>query len=102
MFWSEFKVNNSAMTAPNIPHARWLLVGLLFAAFIAGLIALAAATGWEDVLAAVDRLTPGQYAVLLLLSLANYLFRGMRWHLLCGALAQAETAEPATTSLLSG
>ena len=75
------------MTAPNIHNVRWLLVGLLFAAFLIGLVALAAATGWDDVLAAVDRLTPAQYAILLGLSLANYLFRGMRWHLLCGALS---------------
>ena len=86
MFWSSFKVNNDAMTAPKIPTIRWLIVALLFGGFLFGLIALAAATGWQDVLAAVDRLTLPQYVILLLLSLANYLLRGMRWHHLCGAL----------------
>ncbi|MCB2127963.1 MAG: flippase-like domain-containing protein [Rhodobacteraceae bacterium] len=48
--------------------------------FLAGLAGLIGATGWQEVRDQVARLTPWQGAVLLALSLANYLLRGLRWH----------------------
>jgi len=57
------------------------LMGGLLALFLAGLTGLAAATGWQETLAWVARLGAVQVAALLALSLANYLLRGLRWHL---------------------
>jgi uncharacterized protein (TIRG00374 family) len=58
-----------------------LILGGLFALTIVGLVGLAAATGWEETLAQVRMLGTGQIVVLLALSLVNYLFRGLRWHI---------------------
>jgi uncharacterized protein (TIRG00374 family) len=57
-----------------------VLVGL-FALVLAGLAALAAATGWEETWAQITRLKGWQLLVLLGLSLVNYVLRGLRWHL---------------------
>lgn len=57
-----------------------LMVGLLTLVLI-GLFGAAAATGWEETLAQMSKLTLWQMGVLLLLSLANYGLRGLRWHL---------------------
>lgn len=57
-----------------------ILLGL-FALVLAGLLGLAAATGWEDTRAQLMKLSWMQFAVLLALSLVNYLFRGLRWHI---------------------
>lgn len=62
-----------------------VIIGLL-ALFLAGIIGLAAATGWEDTLAQLQRLSLIQVAALLALSLANYLCRGARWHLFAQTL----------------
>lgn len=62
---------------------RWrdmALLGGLVALVLVGLLGLAAATGWEETTAALGRLTAGEMCVLLALSLANYLFRALRWH----------------------
>ncbi|OYX43899.1 MAG: hypothetical protein B7Z02_07620 [Rhodobacterales bacterium 32-67-9] len=70
-------------TPPPTPSRRVrdmaVIVGLL-ALFVAGLFGLAAATGWEETRAQIARLALWQGAVLLALSLANYLLRGLRWH----------------------
>jgi uncharacterized protein (TIRG00374 family) len=52
----------------------------LIVLFLAGLVGLISATGWQDVRDQVARLSLWQGAVLLVLSLANYLLRGLRWH----------------------
>lgn len=57
----------------------WILAGV-FALMVAGLGALAAATGWDDTWEAIARITGAQLALLLILSLVNYLARGLRWH----------------------
>jgi len=57
------------------------LMAGLFALVIVGLVTLALATGWEETVAQIERLTGWQFAVLLGLSLVNYGFRGLRWHL---------------------
>jgi uncharacterized membrane protein YbhN (UPF0104 family) len=62
------------------------LVLLLLALAAAGLAGLSAATGWDEMGAALDRLTPAMLGVLLALSLMNYALRGLRWHLAARAL----------------
>ena len=59
---------------------RLIIAGLVLL-FVAGLIGLAAATGWQETRAQIARLSLWQGAVLLALSLVNYGFRGLRWHL---------------------
>ncbi|SIO53962.1 conserved hypothetical protein [Rhodovulum sp. ES.010] len=70
-----------ARTAP-LHRARdtALMAGLLLLV-VAGLGALAAATGWAETRAQMMRLGLAQIGVLLALSLVNYLMRGLRWHL---------------------
>lgn len=73
---------------------RWrdiALLGLLFAFVLAGLVGLAAATGWEETKHQLMQLTLGQIAILLILSLVNYLFRGARWHLFSNRLGLPTT-----------
>ncbi|AUJ63124.1 hypothetical protein B9057_01750 [Aestuarium zhoushanense] len=66
-------------------HRRWRDIALLAGLFgfvIAGLAGLALATGWEDTIAQLSRLSFLQFVVLLGLSLVNYVFRGSRWHVM--------------------
>lgn len=59
--------------------------------FLVGLIGLFAATGWEETTAQIARLSLWQGALLLLFSLANYLLRGLRWHLFARRLGLPTT-----------
>ncbi|MDQ2092045.1 flippase-like domain-containing protein [Marimonas arenosa] len=74
---------SSTDTRPTSPRRLrdLALLGGLFALVIGGLVSLAAATGWEETLAQLTKLGPVQIALLLGLSLVNYLFRGLRWHI---------------------
>ena len=66
-------------------HRRWRDIALLAGLFgfvIAGLAGLALATGWEETIAQLSRLSFLQFVVLLGLSLVNYVFRGSRWHVM--------------------
>ncbi|MEL7344503.1 MAG: lysylphosphatidylglycerol synthase transmembrane domain-containing protein [Pseudomonadota bacterium] len=78
-------------THPASPDRRparsgvWITLGLL-ALVVLGFAGLAATTGWQESLDALTRLTGGQMIALLVLSLINYLFRGLRWHLCARAL----------------
>ena len=77
------------ITAPKSAGRKWreiALLGALFAFVIAGLAGLAAATGWEETKHQLMQLTWAQVAILLALSLVNYLFRGGRWHLFSNRL----------------
>lgn len=70
---------------PRTPRGRRardlaIMAGLV-ALFAAGVAGLFAATGWKETWAQVMRLTLAQGAILLALSLVNYLLRGLRWHL---------------------
>ncbi len=65
----------------------YLLTFLLILLVTAGLVGLALATGWRETLASIRAITWGQVAVLLALSLCNYLLRALRWHWLCRGLA---------------
>lgn len=74
-----------AATSSRRWHDKLLLVGLLILV-IAGLAGLAAATGWDETVAALKSLSLAGLGLLLLLSLANYLCRGLRWHLFADRL----------------
>ncbi len=56
------------------------MIGVLLALFLAGILGLAAATGWQETAAQIARLSAVQIGGLLVLSLANYLMRALRWH----------------------
>ncbi len=58
----------------------WLMLGL-FALVLVCLGALAASTGWDEMLAQLGRLGPLQISILLGLSLVNYGLRALRWRL---------------------
>lgn len=62
------------------------LLAALFGLMLIGLIGLAAATGWQETLDHIARLSPLQIAGLLALSLVNYGFRGLRWHIFTRSL----------------
>lgn len=72
-----------APLAPTAPARRWrdtaLMLGLL-GLVVAGLIGLAAATGWQDTRDQLMQLGPVQIVGLLALSLLNYMMRALRWH----------------------
>lgn len=68
---------------------RWrdlVVLGGLVLLVVVGLVGLAAATGWEETMAALGRLSLGEFCILLLLSLTNYFGRSLRWHLFAGQL----------------
>ncbi|MDF1872272.1 lysylphosphatidylglycerol synthase transmembrane domain-containing protein [Vannielia sp.] len=77
---------SSTLSSAPTPRARrrgreaLFLLGLL-ALFAVGLGGLALAGGWQESWAQVARLSLWQIGLLLLLSLANYGLRGLRWHL---------------------
>lgn len=70
---------------PAKPEPTWsrelLLTLALLGIMVVGVAGLAAATGWEEVLASLKALTGTQVLLLLALSSANYVLRGLRWHL---------------------
>jgi len=84
---------------------RWrdiaVLAGL-FALVLAGLAALAAATGWEETLAGLRSVTGPELGLLLALSLVNYLFRGLRWHLFARRLGLPTTLRQNIRHFLGG
>ncbi|TDL76306.1 flippase-like domain-containing protein [Palleronia sediminis] len=66
---------------PRTTRNRDIALGALFAlAIAAGLVMLARGTGWSEVVNQIARLGAVQIAVLLVLSLANYGCRALRWH----------------------
>lgn len=75
-----------AQGAPNRRLRDTLVLAGLFALVLAGLAGLAAATGWEETMAQIAKLSAWQIGVLLALSLVNYGMRGLRWHLFAGRL----------------
>ncbi len=67
-----------------------LLVGLLLLV-IFGLTGLAAATGWENIIAQISRLNWIQVMGLFALSLLNYTLRSLRWHIFAQKLGIGTT-----------
>ncbi|RYH10702.1 lysylphosphatidylglycerol synthase transmembrane domain-containing protein [Tropicimonas sp. IMCC6043] len=83
------------MSSPSLPPPQspasqgWrdvALLGGLLCLFLAGLAGLATATGWEETLEQIRRLSWLQVAALLGLSLCNYLLRSARWHVFARSL----------------
>ncbi|WP_432447924.1 lysylphosphatidylglycerol synthase transmembrane domain-containing protein [Aliiroseovarius marinus] len=72
---------NGSATSPNRRLRDTLILLGLFTLVLAGLIGLAAATGWEETKHQLMKLSWVQFSALLGLSLVNYLFRGLRWHI---------------------
>lgn len=68
----------------------WILGGL-FLLVVGGLLGLARATGWEETVHHIKMLGWGQIGLLLALSLVNYLFRGLRWHIFARRLGLPTT-----------
>lgn len=77
-------------------------MGGLFALVIVGLVGLAAATGWQETLDQIAKLGVWQIAALLALSLVNYLFRGLRWHLFARRLGLPTTVVQDIRHFLGG
>lgn len=81
MMSADLPLSDTRETSPARRLRDRLAIAALVVLFLAGLIGLAAATGWEETLAQIARLTLLQGVALLALSLVNYLLRGLRWHL---------------------
>ena len=82
------------------PLARcWHLLGGLFALMLIGLAGLAAVTGWEETKAQLARLSLVEVTVLLTLSLVNYFFRAIRWHIFARCLGLRNNACTEHTAL---
>jgi len=80
---------------------RLLSVGLVgLVAF--GLIGLAAATGWQETWAQIIRMQLWQVLLLLALSLLNYGFRGLRWHVFARRLGLPTTMSANLRHFLGG
>ena len=62
-----------------------VITGLLFGLFLLGMAGAIATTGWSEVVSAFRNLGPDRIAILLGLSLAHYILRATRWHLLARA-----------------
>lgn len=88
--------------APGRQMRDTLLLAGLFAMVVIGLIGLAAATGWEETLAQIARLTWAQVGILLALSLVNYLMRGLRWHMFSRRLGLDTTLMQSLRHFLGG
>lgn len=84
MPWTMMMTTASPVFAPGPWVRRWrdqlILLGFVLA-MLAGMAGLAAATGWEDTLTQLKRLSLLQILILLGLSMVNYLCRGLRWHM---------------------
>ncbi|MBM7068200.1 lysylphosphatidylglycerol synthase transmembrane domain-containing protein [Actibacterium sp. 188UL27-1] len=63
-----------------------LVLGGLLVLFLAGSVGLFLATGWEQTLRELGKLTALQVLGLLSLSMINYLSRGLRWHMFARCL----------------
>lgn len=96
--------------SPRVPNAaasprRWRELGLLLGLILlvlAGLIGLALATGWEETVAALASISFVEIGVLLALSLANYVLRGLRWHLFATRLGLPVTVLQSMRHFIGG
>jgi uncharacterized protein (TIRG00374 family) len=81
MMAADIPLRKSANPAPPRRSRDVLVVAGLLALFVVGIVGLAAATGWQETMAQIGKLSYGQIGILLVLSLVNYVLRGLRWHL---------------------
>jgi glycosyltransferase 2 family protein len=81
MMSADLPLSDTKATSPSRRLRDRAVIAVLVLLFLVGLIGLAAATGWQETLAQIARLTALQGALLLSLSLGNYVLRGLRWHL---------------------
>ncbi len=96
---------NSPTALPAASARRWrdfALLGGLIALVLIGLAGLAAATGWHEIGAQLAKLGPVQIATLLALSLVNYLFRALRWHVFARRLGLPTTLTQDVRHFLGG
>lgn len=80
---SSTNLTPKTLPRPERKRGAWdfaILAGLIIAVLL-GLFGMAAATGWEETIAQVSKLSWAQVGILLALSLANYLLRSLRWHI---------------------
>ena len=92
------------MADSHIPRRlrdRLILMGLL-ALLLLGLIGLIAGTGWQDVANQIARIEAWQIAALLGLSLVNYGFRALRWHVFARRLGLSISLSRNTLHFLGG
>ncbi|MEM1114838.1 MAG: lysylphosphatidylglycerol synthase transmembrane domain-containing protein, partial [Pseudomonadota bacterium] len=95
-------------TAPSAPQDRpngrggMLLMAGLFLLVLVGLVGLALATGWEETLAHLRAFSAVEIAILLGLSLVNYGFRGLRWHIFARRLGLPTTVAQDMRHFLGG
>ncbi|RPE67064.1 uncharacterized protein (TIRG00374 family) [Pacificibacter maritimus] len=96
-------------SAPPVPLAGFLkalreravVLGLL-ALLVIGLLGAAAATGWQETLDQIRKLSLWQVGALLLLSLINYALRGLRWHIFAKHLGLGLTLQRNMLHFLGG
>mgnify|MGYP001813685517 FL=1 len=94
MVSNEMRNSSPRVTNAATSSRRWRDLALplgLFALVAVGLAGLALATGWEDTIDAFLVLHAREIAILLALSLVNYVARGVRWHLFAQRLGLATT-----------
>jgi len=89
-------VDQPRQPRPSAPPTRrgrdFAVLFGLFALVLLGLVGLAAATGWDQTRAQLGKLSLAELGALLGLSLVNYLFRALRWHLFARRIALPTTA----------
>lgn len=82
------------------PDLRFGLIVLFV--FIVGVGLMVAYSGWDEAQRALAKVGWGQFGLLLLLSLANYFLRAIRWHIFAGALGLGTGFVTNTTHFLAG
>ncbi|MDD9923425.1 MAG: lysylphosphatidylglycerol synthase transmembrane domain-containing protein [Boseongicola sp.] len=101
MTLSSPKRSTASTSAAQRRRDSLLLFGLLGLVAI-GLGGLIAATGWRETLEGLKKITLLQFAVLLALSLVNYGFRALRWHLFAAKLGLPTTLKQNSLHFLGG
>ena len=79
-----------------------LVVAVLLLALAVGLVGLARSAQWDDILSALARLGWHEIAILLALSLINYVLRSVRWHLFAHSLGFTTPAALNASHYLGG
>jgi uncharacterized protein (TIRG00374 family) len=79
-----------------------LIVAVLLLALAVGLVGLARSAQWDDILSALSRLGWHELAILLALSLVNYVLRSVRWHLFAHSLGFSTPAALNASHYLGG